>query len=38
LPDAGVSVDEVSFNRVILMAKDGSKQAVVVRRQGSDNE
>lgn len=38
LPDAGVSVDEVSFDRVILMAKDGSKQAVVVRRQGSDNE
>jgi hypothetical protein len=38
LPDAGVIVDTVSFDRVILMAKDGSKQAVVVRRQGSNNE
>lgn len=31
LPEAGMTVNTVSFDRVILMAKDGSSQALVVR-------
>ncbi|WP_369919873.1 hypothetical protein AB8E32_14845 [Marinomonas polaris] len=38
LPDAGLTVNDVSFDRVTLMAKDGSEQALVVRKKGAQDE
>lgn len=38
LPDAGLTVDDVSFDRVTLIAKDGSKSALVVREKGGADE
>lgn len=38
LPDAGVTVKDVSFDRVTLISKDGSEKALVVREKAEDDE
>ena len=38
LPDAGLTVNDVSFDRVTLIAKDGSKTALVVHEKGGTDE
>ena len=38
LPDAGLTVNAVSFDRVVLIARDGSEQALVVRKEGDKDE
>uniref|UniRef100_A6W2T6 Uncharacterized protein n=1 Tax=Marinomonas sp. (strain MWYL1) TaxID=400668 RepID=A6W2T6_MARMS len=38
LPEAGLTVNEVSFDRVTLMAKDGSENALAVREQGGRDD
>lgn len=38
LPDAGVTVNDVSFDQVTLIARDGSKQALMVHKKGGQDE
>ena len=38
LPEAGLSVNAVSFDRVILVAKDGSQQALNIREADGQDD